>query len=43
MDIPPLCRYSSVWNRTGLGGFVVLRDNKNGLDEEIIEALKPAS
>jgi len=41
MDIPSDCRYSTVWNRPGLGGFVILKDNKNGIDEEIIEALKP--
>jgi len=41
MDIPTDCRYNTIWSRPGLGGFVILKDNKNGMDEEIIEALKP--
>ena len=43
MDIPTDCRYNTIWSRPGLGGFVILKDNKNGMDEEIIEALKPTS
>lgn len=43
MDIPADCRYSSVWKRSGLGGFVLLKDNKSGAEEEIIEALKPTA
>ena len=41
MDIESSSRYSSVWNRNGLGGFIVLRDNKGGVEEDIIETLQP--
>jgi len=43
MDIPTDSRYTSVWNRNGLGGFVILRDGKKGETEEIIEVVKPAA
>jgi len=42
MDIPADCRYSTVWKKSTLGGFVVLRDSKEGTEEQIIESLKPA-
>ena len=41
MDIESSSRYSSVWNRHGLGGFIVLRDTKGGVEEDIIETLQP--
>ena len=41
MDIESSSRYSSVWNRNGLGGFIVLRDTKGGVEEDIIETLQP--
>jgi len=42
MDMPADCRYSSVWKRQALGGFLVLKDTKHGEEEELIEVLKPA-
>ncbi|XP_063692760.1 26S proteasome non-ATPase regulatory subunit 1-like [Bolinopsis microptera] len=43
MDIESSSRYSSVWNRNGLGGFIVLRDTKGGVEEDIIETLQPTA
>jgi len=43
MDIESSSRYSSVWNRHGLGGFIVLRDTKGGVEEDIIETLQPTA
>ena len=43
MEIPSDSRYNTVWKKKALGGFIVLRDSKDGKEEELIESLKPTS
>lgn len=43
MEIPSDSRYNTVWKKKALGGFIVLRDSKDGKEEELIESLKPTT